>query len=58
MAGRSLDRIVRVAKATAYLQDFPEIIVSTSAMRLPRKEVLIMATAGRASSARPSVALP
>ena len=26
MAGRSLDRIVRVAKATGYLQDFPETI--------------------------------
>lgn len=47
MAGRSLDRIVRVAKATGYLVDFPEIIGFDEAMRLPRKEVLIMATGGQ-----------
>lgn len=47
MAGRSLDRIVRVAKATGYLLDFPEIIRFDEAMRLPRKEVLIMATGGQ-----------
>jgi ribonuclease J len=47
MAGRSLDRIVRVAKATGYLLDFPEIIGFDEAMRLPRKEVLIMATGGQ-----------
>ncbi|HEX7931125.1 MAG TPA: ribonuclease J [Sphingomicrobium sp.] len=47
MAGRSLDRIVRVAKSTGYLLDFPEIITFDEAMRLPRKEVLIMATGGQ-----------
>ena len=47
MAGRSLDRIVRVAKATGYLQDFPETIGFDEAMRLPRREVLIMATGGQ-----------
>ena len=47
MAGRSLDRIVRVAKATGYLQDFPETIDFDTAMRLPRKEVLVMATGGQ-----------
>ncbi|WP_395623033.1 ribonuclease J [Sphingomonas daechungensis] len=47
MAGRSLDRIVRVAKSTGYLLDFPEIIGFDEAMRLPRKEVLIMATGGQ-----------
>ena len=47
MAGRSLDRIVRVAKATGYLQDFPEIIDFDTAMRLPRKEVLVIATGGQ-----------
>ena len=47
MAGRSLDRIVRVAKSTGYLQDFPEIVDFDTAMRLPRSEVLIMATGGQ-----------
>ena len=47
MAGRSLDRITRVAKATGYLQDFPGTISFDEAMRLPRREVLIMATGGQ-----------
>ncbi len=47
MAGRSLDRIVRVAKSTGYLLDFPEVVSFDEAMRLPRKEVLIMATGGQ-----------
>lgn len=47
MAGRSLDRIVRVAKATGYLEDFPETVDFDTAMRLPRSEVLIMATGGQ-----------
>jgi ribonuclease J len=47
MAGRSLDRIVRVAKSTGYLQDFPETIDFDTAMRLPRKDVLVMATGGQ-----------
>ena len=47
MAGRSLERITRVAKATGYLQDFPETISFDEAMRLPRREVLIMATGGQ-----------
>ena len=47
MAGRSLDRIARVAKATGYLEDFPEIVDFETAMRLPRSEVLIIATGGQ-----------
>ncbi|HET6941879.1 MAG TPA: ribonuclease J [Sphingomicrobium sp.] len=47
MAGRSLDRIVRVAKSTGYLLDFPEIVGFDEVMRLPRKEALIMATGGQ-----------
>jgi ribonuclease J len=47
MAGRSLDRIARVAKATGYLQDFPETVDFDTAMRLPRNEVLIIATGGQ-----------
>ena len=47
MAGRSLDRIVRVAKSTGYLQDFPETVDFDNAMRLPRREVLIIAPGGQ-----------
>lgn len=47
VAGRSLDRILKVAKATGYLQDFPETIDPEAAMRLPRNKVLIVATGGQ-----------
>jgi len=47
VAGRSLDRILRVAQATGYLKDFPPPIGFEEAMRLPRNEVLIIATGGQ-----------
>ncbi|MFC7537006.1 ribonuclease J [Sphingomonas sp. GCM10030256] len=47
VAGRSLDRILKVAKATGYLRDFPEPVRFDEAMRLPRKDVLIVATGGQ-----------
>src|SRR3954453_12485453 len=47
VAGRSLDRILRVAQATGYLLDFPAPVSFEEAMRLPRKEVLIIATGGQ-----------
>ena len=47
IAGRSLDRILRVAQATGYLKDFPSPISFDEAMRLPRQEVLIIATGGQ-----------
>jgi ribonuclease J len=47
IAGRSLDRILRVAQATGYLKDFPPPISFDEAMRLPRSEVLIIATGGQ-----------
>ena len=47
VAGRSLDRIIRVAHATGYLKDFPEPIDFDTAMSLPRREVLIVATGGQ-----------
>ena len=47
VAGRSLDRILRVAKATGYLRDFPEPVRFDEAMRLPKSEVLIIATGGQ-----------
>jgi ribonuclease J len=47
VAGRSLDRIIRVAKATGYLTDLPPTIDPEAAMRLPRDKVLIVATGGQ-----------
>jgi ribonuclease J len=47
VAGRSLDRIIEVAKGAGYLQDFPEMIDFDTASNLPRGEVLIMATGGQ-----------
>jgi len=47
IAGRSLERILRVAQATGYLKDFPPPIGFDEAMRLPRGEVLIIATGGQ-----------
>ena len=47
VAGRSLDRILKVARATGYLKDFPDPIRFDEAMRLPKSEVLIVATGGQ-----------
>jgi ribonuclease J len=47
VAGRSLDRIIRVAHSTGYLKDFPDTIDFDTAMSLPRKDVLIVATGGQ-----------
>ena len=47
IAGRSLDRILRVAQSTGYLRDFPPPISFDEAMRLPKREVLIIATGGQ-----------
>lgn len=47
IAGRSLDRIIDVAKQSGYLQDFPQVIDWDTAMGLPRGEVLILATGGQ-----------
>jgi ribonuclease J len=47
VAGRSLDRIIKVAKAAGYLLDFPPVIDFDEAMKLPRHEVMIIATGGQ-----------
>ncbi len=47
VAGRSLDRIIRVAKATGYLRDFPDTIDFDTAMSLPANRVMIVATGGQ-----------
>ncbi len=47
VTGRSLDRIIKVARATGYLKDFPDTIDPDTAMRLPKNKVLIIATGGQ-----------
>jgi ribonuclease J len=47
VAGRSLDRILSVARSVGYLTDFPPIIDFETAMKLPRREVMIIATGGQ-----------
>uniref|UniRef100_UPI0025DA162D ribonuclease J n=1 Tax=uncultured Sphingomonas sp. TaxID=158754 RepID=UPI0025DA162D len=47
LAGRSVERNIKVAKATGYLRDFPEPVRYDEAMRLPRSELLILGTGGQ-----------
>jgi ribonuclease J len=47
VAGRSLDRIIGVAQASGYLQDFPATVDFDTAMSLPRGGVMIVATGGQ-----------
>ncbi len=47
VAGRSLDRILRVARSVGYLTDFPPTVDFEAAMELPRREVMIIATGGQ-----------
>ncbi|MBI0474666.1 ribonuclease J [Sphingomonas sp. MA1305] len=47
VTGRSLDRILKVARACGYLKDFPETVDPETAMRLPKNKVLIVATGGQ-----------
>ncbi|WP_343042194.1 ribonuclease J [Pontixanthobacter rizhaonensis] len=47
VAGRSLDRIVEVSQAHGYLADFPKPVDFDTAMRLPRGDVMIVATGGQ-----------
>lgn len=47
IAGRSLDKMLQVAQQTGYLKDYPDLVDFGAAMRLPRGEVLIVATGGQ-----------
>ena len=47
VAGRSLDRILRVAKATGYLKTFPEPISWDAANDLAPSKLLVIATGGQ-----------
>jgi ribonuclease J len=47
VAGRSLDRIIRVAQSCGYLKDLPDIVHIDDAMNVPRGELLVLATGGQ-----------
>jgi len=47
VTGRSLDRILTVARANGYLKSFPEPISPEAAMGLPGRDVLVVATGGQ-----------
>lgn len=47
VAGRSLDRIIGVARSVGYLKDFPPTVDFDEAMRLPRDKVMVIATGGQ-----------
>jgi ribonuclease J len=47
VAGRSIERYLKVARATGYLTDFPDTIRFDEAMRIPRRELLVIATGGQ-----------
>ncbi len=47
IAGRSLDRIVRAAQANGMLPKFPQIMDFDAAMRLPPRELMVVATGGQ-----------
>ena len=47
VAGRSIDRILEVAQDNGYLEDFPTPVDFDTAMRLPRGDVMILATGGQ-----------
>ena len=47
VAGRSLDRILGVARAVGYLKDFPPTVDFDEAMRLPRDKLMVVATGGQ-----------
>lgn len=47
VAGRSLDRMISNGQAHGYLNSLPDVIDFDTAMKLPRNEVLIVATGGQ-----------
>ena len=47
VAGRSLDRILRVGRSVGYFGDMPPTVSFDEAMRLPAHELLIVATGGQ-----------
>ena len=47
IAGRSLDRMIEASQASGYLGKLPDTIDMSTAMNLPRGEVLIVATGGQ-----------
>ena len=47
IAGRSLERMLAIARSVDLLADFPETIDFEAAMRLPRSKLMVIATGGQ-----------
>jgi ribonuclease J len=47
VAGRSLDRIIEVAKANGYLKNFPPVVDQHSVAGMKRSDVMVIATGGQ-----------
>ncbi len=47
IAGRSLNRVLKVAQSQGYLKNFPETVDFDVAMSLPRHKLLVVATGGQ-----------
>lgn len=47
VAGRSLDRMLEIGQANGYFKNFPKTVDFETAMRLPRNDVMIIATGGQ-----------
>jgi len=47
VAGRSLDRIIAIAKSCGYLENFPPLLDFDGIMALPPREAMIIATGGQ-----------
>ncbi|MCP9308351.1 ribonuclease J [Zymomonas mobilis] len=50
IAGRSIEKIIKIAQNTGYLQDFPKTLSYDEAMRMPAEKVMIVATGGQGES--------
>lgn len=50
IAGRSIEKIIKIAQSTGYLQDFPKTLSYDEAMRMPAEKVMIVATGGQGES--------
>ncbi|MGF1550342.1 MAG: ribonuclease J [Sphingomonadaceae bacterium] len=47
IAGRSLERILRISRSVGYLSDFPDPVDFDAAMALPPEKLMIVATGGQ-----------
>ena len=52
IAGRSLDRMLQAARENGYLKNLPPLVDFDTAMKLPARDLLVIATGGQGEGAR------